>query len=190
MDEELTLRTLARREAERKLGMLPSELLESAWVREAQVEAVIDAVLGVTYADYPKALAHVRHVGEWSARVAAVLPYGPEPGFARRVGVLSEVEPDALQHVPELELYAEPVRQYQALTCAEVHEPAAAALIVAVADEFDRRISPFEQRRAPSPSSVLAAMLANADHVCRPIVEALVVASRRGTARLTMSHRR
>ena len=45
MDTELTLHELSRLEAQRKLRDLPAAVLETAWVREAQIEAVIDAVL-------------------------------------------------------------------------------------------------------------------------------------------------
>jgi hypothetical protein len=47
MDTELTLHELERLEAQRKLRDLPAALVETAWVREAQIEAVIDAVLVV-----------------------------------------------------------------------------------------------------------------------------------------------
>ena len=64
MNDELTLHELTRLEAERKLQALPAAVLETAWVREAQIEAVIDAVLAVAFGDDTQALARARHAGD------------------------------------------------------------------------------------------------------------------------------
>ena len=90
MDTELTLHELERLEAQRKLRDLPAAIVETAWVREAQIEAVIDAVLTVALG--AEATAHARHAGEWCARIAAALPNGPDPSLARRVGVLGDID--------------------------------------------------------------------------------------------------
>jgi hypothetical protein len=159
MDYELTLHELSRLEAERKLRTLPTAILETAWVREAQIEAVIDAVLVVGLGD--AALARARHTGEWSARIAGALPDGPDPSLARRAGVLSDIDADVLERIAELR-----------------HIPAGAknpqlASIVQVAREFAARIEPDERGHVVSPHIVLRAMSANADALTRPIVEAL-----------------
>lgn len=158
MDEELTLHELTRLEAERKLRSLPAAVLETAWVREAQIEAVIDAVLVVALGG-AEAIARARHTGEWCARIAGAMACGPDPAFARRVGVLGDVDPAALERIPELRNLASP--------------PRTMALIARVAREFDERISPDEHGRCTSPHAVLGAMLARADEVTRPIIEAL-----------------
>lgn len=172
MDDDLTLHELRRLEAERRLASIPEEALEAAWVREAQIEAVIDAVLAVTLDDQ-MALVHARHVGEWSARIATALEFGPDPSFARRVGVLSDVDPDALERIPELFRFADHVREFQTISIKGTVAPKTVALIVAVADEFDRRVMEYAKNRGPSPSVALAQMLAEANHEMRPIVEAL-----------------
>ncbi len=170
MDDELTLHELRRLEAERKLRAIPAELLDVAWVREAQIEAVIDAVLAVTIGGDAAAVAQARHVGEWCARIAASLPYGPEPAFARRVGVLADVDPTALERIPELRNVAPHVADYQHLAMEAFDgEPRVLSIVVAVASEFDARISE-EQRSA---SSVLRSMLADAAPAYRAIVQAL-----------------
>lgn len=161
MDTELTLHELTRLEAERKLRELPEAILETAWVREAQIEAVIDAVLAVALGGDAAGLARARHTGEWSARIAAALPGGPDRSLARRVGVLSVVDADVLDRIAELRQVARYSREGQLKR------------IATVAGEFDARISPDEFGRCTSPTIVLRAMLANADDVTRPIVEAL-----------------
>jgi HD-GYP domain-containing protein (c-di-GMP phosphodiesterase class II) len=172
MDDELTLHELQQLEAERKLASIPEATLETAWVREAQIEAVIDAVLAVTLDD-PMALLHARHVGEWSARIAMALEFGPDPSFARRVGVLSDVDPDALERIPELLRFADHVREFQTISIKETASPKTVALIVAVADQFDRVVAQFARQRGPSPLFALKKMLEGADAQTRRIVEAL-----------------
>lgn len=157
MDNELTLHELNRLEAERKLRALPEAILETAWVREAQIEAVIDAVLVVGLSD-PRALARARHTGEWAARIAAGLPAGPDPASARRAGALFDIEPATLERIPELQRFAKRGQAW---------------LIASVAREFETRITPDEHGRYHSPRAVLQAMRANADAATRPIVEAL-----------------
>ena len=164
MDEELTLHELARLEAERKLRTLPAATLETAWVREAQIEAVIDAVLVVGSRD-AGAEARARHTGEWCARIAAALPDGPDPAFARRVGTLFDIEPAMLERIPELRNIARRGRTW---------------LVACVAREFETRIAPDEQGRYRSPRAVLQAMRVNADADTRPIVEALECAVQSG----------
>ena len=177
MDDELTMHELERLEAERKLRTIPAEALETGWVREAQVEAVIDAVLAVAMAGEARAVAHARHVGEWSARIAAALEYGPDPVVARRVGVLAEIDPGVLERIQELRHVASHVREYQALAVVGAQNPRTLALIVATAAEFDERIAPDCDGRSPSPASVLRAMRAGATEASRPIVEALCAAA-------------
>jgi len=173
MDEELTLHELNRLEAERKLRAIPQVILETAWVREAQIEAVIDAVLAVAIGGDAAALVRARHVGEWSARVAAALPHGPEPSFVRRVAVLSDADPDALDRIPELQHLGPCVRDFQAFVVERAQEAHIVSLIVAVAGEFNERVMDFAQDRGPSPSLVLREMLAAATDATRPIIEAL-----------------
>ncbi|HTU69086.1 MAG TPA: hypothetical protein VMF11_02100 [Candidatus Baltobacteraceae bacterium] len=175
MDEELTLHELTRLEADRKLKSLPTAVLETAWVREAQVEAVIDAVLVVALSN-TQAIARARHAGEWCARIAGALPCGPDPAFARRVGALSEVDPAALERIPELRHLAPYVRDYQAYAIEGGGNPRAMSLVTCVAREFDERITLDEDGRAPSPQAVLGMMIAHADEITRPIVEALQTA--------------
>ncbi|HTV92532.1 MAG TPA: hypothetical protein VMG98_07430 [Verrucomicrobiae bacterium] len=162
MDIELTVHELNRLEAERKLRTIPQAVLETAWVREAQVEAVTDAVLAVALGGDAEALARARHAGEWSARIAAALPGGPDPSLARRVGVLSQIDAVVLERIAELRHIARPSEQLRS--------------IASVAREFDARISPDEHGRCASPHIVLRAMLAHADDVTRPIVTALAAA--------------
>jgi hypothetical protein len=159
MDDVLTLHELARLEAERKLRSLPPALFETAWVREAQIEAVIDAVLVVGLND--AALARARHTGEWCARIAAALPDGPDSSLARRAGVLSDIDPSLLERIPELRHIAHRAKRAQL------------ASIVEVAREFAARIEPDERGHVVSPQLVLRAMSANANALTQPIVEAL-----------------
>lgn len=159
MDTELTLHELERLEAQRKLRDLPVAILETAWVREAQIEAVIDAVLIVALG--AEASAHARHAGEWCARIAAALPNGPDPSLARRIGVLGDVDRAVLERIVEL-------RHIAQRACDGLLQQ-----IASVAREFEAWISPDEFGRSKSPNIVLPAMLANADDATRPIVEAL-----------------
>jgi hypothetical protein len=174
MDEELTLHELRRLEAERKLRAIPAQVLETAWVLDAQIEAVIDAVLAVTYAGDAAAYAHARHVGEWCARIASVLPtFGPGPQFARRVGLLADLDPSVLERIPELKHLAPGVRHYQALAMQETVEAGTISMIVATADEFDSRIKSNANGYMPPPGAVLRLMSKNASDVSRPVIEAL-----------------
>jgi hypothetical protein len=161
MDTELTLHELGRLEAQRKLRDLPAAIVETAWVREAQIEAVIDAVLAVALGGDAAATARARHAGEWSARIATALPGGPDPSLARRVGVLSEIDSAILERIAELRHIA------------RYNDGSQPRLIARVARAFDERISPNEHGRCSSPQAVLRAMRANADDAARPIVEAL-----------------
>jgi hypothetical protein len=161
MDKELTLHELSRLEAERKLQELPAALLETAWVREAQIEAVIDAVVAVALGGDAQAIARARHAGEWCARIATTLPGGLDPSTARRVGVLSDVNCAVLERIVEL-------RHIARHACDDQMKQ-----VVSVAREFDQRISPDEFGRSISPNVVLRAMLANASEATRPIVAAL-----------------
>lgn len=173
MDEALTLVELCRLEAERKLRAISLDVLETAFVREAQIEAVIDAVLAVTYASSPEGLAHARHVGEFCARIAANLQFGPDPSFARRVGVLCDLDPSALASIPELDRFASYIRDYQATSVEAADEPTTMSLIVHVADEFDRVVTHFAREHGRSPSVALRRMIAESDADTRRIVEAL-----------------
>lgn len=173
MDQELTFHELGRLEAERKLRAIPEDLLQTAWVREAQIEAVIDAVLAVTLGADALAYAHARHTGEWCARIAAGLPFGPDQTFARRVGVLCETDPNALERIPELAHFAGYVRDYQRYAIEGPDSPSTMSLIVATADEFDSRVSPGENDASVSPQRTLRAMLAASDELSRPILETL-----------------
>lgn len=103
VDDELVLSELRRCEAERKLRQLPTDVLETAWVREAQIEAVVDAVLAMQYADNTAGYIRARHVGEWCARIVTAQAGSLEPRIARRAGVLSEVDARILRGIPELE---------------------------------------------------------------------------------------
>jgi len=174
MDDELTLHELQRLEAERKLLGIPEGVLETAWVRSAQVEAVIDAVLAVTFGADAAAYAQARHVGEWCARIAGGLAYGPDPSFARRVGVLGDVDPVALERIRELQHLATYVREYQIYAMQGSENPRTLSVIVAVADEFATRIAQENHGRAVSPNSVLRTMMEHTDETSRPVLEALM----------------
>ena len=164
MDSELTIHELNRLEAERKLRALPEAILETTWVREAQVEAVIDAVLAVALGGDAQALARARHAGEWSARIAAALPGGPDPTLARRAAVLSAIDGAVLERIAELRHIANVPSDHQLRTIAKI------------ARDFDAQISPDQHDRCKSPAIVLRAMLAHADDATRPIISALETA--------------
>ncbi len=157
--------------------------LETGCVREAQIEAVIDAVILSAFREFPDAAAHLRQVGAWCARIAARLSYGPDPEFARRVGVLSEIDPGLLAALPELRVFAGYVAGYQSMAVAGESDPQCLALIVLVADEFTRRVTAFEAGLGDSPAAAARAMLGGAVGATVPIVEALVQAlgMRKGT---------
>jgi hypothetical protein len=173
MDEELTLHELRRLEAERKLRTIPAQVLETAWVRDAQVEAVADAVLAITYTGDAAAYARARHVGEWCARIAAALPNGPEPALARRVGVLSDVDPAALERIAELEYLALYVREYQSTAILGTDCVRTMSLVLAVAVDFSERISPDSRDVSASPTRVLLEMYTQCDSRWLPILDAL-----------------
>jgi len=173
-DDQLTLHELQRLEAQRKLLSIPEGVLETAWVRSAQVEAVIDAVLAVTFGADAAAYAHARHVGEWCVRIAGGLAYGPDPCFARRVGVLCDVDPAALERVRELQHLATYVREYQIYAMKGSENPRTLSVIVAAADEFATRIAQDNHGRAVSPNAVLRTMMKHTDETSRPVLEALM----------------
>jgi hypothetical protein len=175
MDYELTLHELRRLEAERKLREIPERILETAWVRDAQIEAVIDAVLAVTYADDAAGYAHARHVGEWSARIAMTLPFGPDVIFARRVGVLADVDPRALERIAELAHLARYVAEFQRCSIEHPKHVRTISLIVETAREFDLSISSDE---GVSAATILRRMRAEADESALPMVDALANALR------------
>jgi hypothetical protein len=164
MDIEITLQELDRLEAQRKLRALPAAVVETAWVREAQIEAVIDAVLVVGLSD--AAIARARHAGEWCGRIAAALGDGPDPALARRAGVLSDIDPSVLERIPELRHIAQRAKNPQL------------ASMVEVARAFAARIEPDERGHVVSPQLVLRAMSANANAQTRPMIEALQSALR------------
>lgn len=174
-DEELLLHELQRLEAERKLRAIPRVILETGWVHEAQVEAVIDAVIAVSLSGDVAAIAHARHVGEWCARIACQMRGEPKPSFARRLGVLADCDPSALAMIQELRHLAPYVEQYQRTQVGATNDnPDVASLIVRVASEFDERIA-SEQR---SPGEILREMGCRSDEASRPIVQALIDALR------------
>lgn len=171
---DLTLATLERLEATRRLQSIPAALLESSWALEAQTEAVIDALLAVTAAG-DRAYAHARHVGEWAARIAANLPCAPNTAFMRRCGALADLDPATLERVREVRDCAPVVREYQRLRMRleAPDEIRTAALIVAVADEFDSLIFDCDDEDRHSPNDALRVMTACADTESRDIVAAL-----------------
>lgn len=172
-DSDLVLTELRRLEAERKLRTLPRALLESSWANEAQIEAVVDAVLTCATAADARALAHARHVGEWAARIACHLPEAPSLPFMRRFGVLADVEPAVLESLPEVRDLAPAVREFQYVRMGEVAEPHVATLIVAVADEFDSLIENANRDARMSARDALHYMQRSAKPNTMPIVQAL-----------------
>lgn len=133
-DDALLLHELQRLETERKLRAIPGDILTTAWVREAQIEAVIDAMLAVKYAGNVSGYASARHVGEWCARIAGALADLAGPAAARRFGVLSEFDDSVLSGVAELR-YLVPSRWRF-------------ARIVAIARDFDRLVAKMTPRLA------------------------------------------
>jgi hypothetical protein len=170
MDEQLTLHELRRLEARRKLRTIPQHVLETTWVRDAQVEAVIDAVLVLTVRGDEKAYAHARHVGEWCARIATALPVGPEPSLARHVGVLARADPSALERIEELKHLGSYVRDLQSAMSSGRSNCRSASAIAMVANEFAARIAAIE---APSPAAILRSMISEATASTDPIIKAL-----------------
>ena len=173
MDEQLTLREVRRLEAERKLQSIPEAVLETAWVREAQVEAVIDAVLSVTVGGEARAYAHARHVGQWCARMAAGLPSGPDPVLARRVGVLADVDPAVLDRVDEVAHLAPYVRDYQAAALDPPETASVMSIMVMVAAEFEQRLATCRYGTYATPLAVLRTMMASGTSVSAPVLDAL-----------------
>ncbi|HLI94647.1 MAG TPA: hypothetical protein VKT72_01015 [Candidatus Baltobacteraceae bacterium] len=158
---------LDRLEAQRKLKSIPAVLLESAWVLEVQVEAVIDAVLVATTGGSDQAAAHARHTGEWASRIAAELPHAPGPAFMRRCGVLAQIDSAILARVRELREYASAVRDFQ-------HGgDSIAAHILAVAAAFDSLIVAASPEERYPPSDALRMISQSADETTRSVVEAL-----------------
>lgn len=180
MDEELTLHELKRLEAERKLRSIPADILDTAWVRDAQIEAVIDAVLAVQYSRKPLAYAHARHVGEWCARIAEKLAKGPNPVIARRVGVLANVDAEAISQLPELQSLSIHVRDYQTATNDDELQRSIMSTIVSVADDFVRRLSNFEEGRGQLPRPSRECTAHQSDTAARIVNKALCDALYRG----------
>lgn len=175
MKLDSTLDELDRLEAQRKLRSIPAALLDGAWVLEAQQEAVVDALLITAAAGDERAYAHARHTGEWAARIAAELPFAPRPAFARRCGVLAELDPAVLECIPEVREVSAAVRAFQRLRMSKSVEPdvQAAALIVAVADQYDGMIFAGPETKRCSPKDALRMMLRTADAAAIEIVQAL-----------------
>ena len=167
-DDALLLDELHRLETERKLRAIPDALLQTAWVRDAQVEAVIDAVLAVKYDGDARGYAGARHVGEWCARIAHAMPDIVDHAFARRAGVLSRVEPEILSRLPELRHLAPPVRGFQASVDSRDTCASALTLIIAVASDFEKRLAANE-----SPRRAIAEMCEAANFEMLAIVQVL-----------------
>lgn len=176
--DEITIFELDRLEAERKLRSIPASLLESCWARETQIEAVIDAILIAATCEDANAYAHARHVGEWAARIAAELPRAPSPAFMRRCGVLAGVDPAILARLPEVRKCAPVVRAFQRLRMGGNRgaETRTAALIVAVADEFESLLGERGGQRGAA--NAMRAIARCADDESREIVQALLRAAR------------
>ncbi len=174
MDDELTRHELDRLEAQRKLQAIPSEILETAWVREAQIEAVVDALLTVGSGGDVRVQARARRTGEWCARIAAQLLAG-DPADFRRAGVLKNIAPGLLEQIPELAHLSAYVRDYQAVSAGKPGGRLTPGHIIAVADEFDARIDALDECDV-SPREVLDGMLGGAQPARRGIVEALAAA--------------
>jgi hypothetical protein len=172
------LATLDRLEAQRKLKSIPAAILETVWVTDAQVEAVIDAVLVAVTAGNGHALVHARHTGEWASRIAAELPHAPSPAFMRRCGVLAQVDPATLQRIRELREYAPVVHELQhGIDSAPAH-------IIAIAAAFDALLVAADPEDRYAPSDALRIILKSANPRTRPIAEALRRACRNAPAHL------
>lgn len=188
MDLSLTLAELDRLETERKLRAIPAAVLGATWVLDAQVEAVIDALLIANTAHDEWSYAHARHTGEWAARIAAQLAFAPAPCFARRCGVLAEIDPAVIERVREVRECAPVAREFQEMrvgeAAADMH---AATVIVAVAEEFDSLIFAADDNRRHSPNDALRVMRYCADVRTLPIIEALLRAIRTASCDLLTS---
>lgn len=184
-DLALTLIELERLEAERKLRSIPAPLLETTWVLDAQVEAVVDALLIATATGDDRAYAHARHTGEWAARIAGELDFAPSAPFVRRCGVLADVDPAIVERVREVRECAPFVRAFQELRVGQGRaEVQTAALIIAVAEEFDSLIFACDEDDRYSPGDALRMMRNCADDHTTPIVQALLRAIRNAPADL------
>jgi hypothetical protein len=165
---------------DQELSVDELELLrESAWVREVEIDEVIEAVLSMTLGDDAQAFARARHVGMWCAKIATAVPFGPDPAFARHVGALSDADPDVLANITELHDFAAYIRDYQNYALQGGANPRTMSLIVSTAAEFDARLVRELRNRSASLSRVLRSMAAGADRTARPFVEALAIALRR-----------
>lgn len=175
---ELALATADRLEAQRRLRSIPADLLESAWARDAQTEAVIDALLVSSTASDGRMYVHARSVGEWAARIAAALPCAPSPAFMRRCGVLADMDPSVLERLPEVRYCAPVVRAFQRLRLSgeDGAEVRSAAIIVAVADEFDSLLSEDDCHRGAA--DAMRTMVRCANEKTREVVHALLRAAR------------
>ena len=163
MDHDVVLSVVASCETERKLLAIPAAILETAWKREAQIEAVIDAVLHTAFVEDPKGYVHARHVGEWCARIAADLPCGPNPSLSRRVGVLKDIDPAVLERLPETSGFACCVREFQeSCFLKSPGERTTTTILAAVADEFVSCTRPDSNGFCFSPRRALEIMRAGA----------------------------
>ncbi len=185
MDEELTRHELDRLEAQRKLQAIPREILETVWVREAQIEAVVDAVLTVGSGVDVRVQARARRTGEWCARIAAQLSVG-DPADFRRAGVLRKIAPALLDQIPELAHLSGYVREYQAVATGASDGRLTSGHIISVADEFDARIDALDEGDV-NPRAVLDGMLGTAQPPQRRIVEALAAALLRPAKRASQA---
>jgi hypothetical protein len=166
-DLSALLTTLERLEAERKLRSMPSAVLETAWVLDAQVEAVIDAVLVVATAGDHRAFAHARHTGEWASRIAAEVPDGPDPSHMRRSGALAGIDPALLARIPELREYAAAVTAFQSSA------DSASAKIIAAASAFDELIAAPDAAARYAPGDALRMLCQSATPRTRGVIDAL-----------------
>jgi HD-GYP domain-containing protein (c-di-GMP phosphodiesterase class II) len=161
------LATLDRLEAQRRLKSIPAVILETSWVLDAHIEAVIDAVLVAVTAGDDRAFAHARHTGEWASRIAAELPQAPSPPFMRRCGVLAQADPAVLSRIRELREYAVAIHEFQ-------HGiDSTAARILTVAAAFDSLIFAADPEQRYAPSDALRMLLQSAHPGAREIVAAL-----------------
>lgn len=177
MDDVIfALSEIERREAERKAKVIPEQLL-AAWALESQTEAVIDALLAAWTHDAPQSAVHARHVGEWAARIAAELSCAPSPAFMRRCAVLANLNPAILETLPEVRDCAPVVRAFQGARMQKAGngELRSAALIVAVADEFQSLLDERSERRGAS--DAMRVMVQCSDEESREIVHALLRAA-------------
>jgi hypothetical protein len=161
------LATLERLEAQRRLKTIPAALLETAWVLDDRIEAVIDAVLVASTAGDDRAVVHARHTGEWASRIASELQQAPQPSFMRRCGVLARIDPAVLSRIRELREYAPAVASFQ-------HgDDSAAARIISAAAAFDALVSAADPQDRYAPSDALRMLLKSANPRTRTVLDAL-----------------